>query len=628
MIKYFTKNLFLIFLIFSGLLYLFLDSVSITNAQLKQENKTFEKISLPYEGLSNTNNETFIFSVDINSKIAQNKKIHVTVDDEILSVRLNDKEISFSDIKKRYKQLVLKDYRHGYDFILPLKYGKNKLVIKTKNYAKGGYTFKIAQNYFYIDFLIFFLLLVVPVIVVLVNFLDKNMHYLYKSFRYISKLNFTKIKNYYIYLPFFIIVLGIGLRLFYFGIYGHSSYQHDQGYHIEFIKYFAENWALPLPDKAIEFPQQPLYYFLTGKIFAILSFLSISQDSILMFIASLSTSMMSFTLIIAYGILKNITQDRFIINTALAFLAFTPSFVFLSAQINNDPLNYFLASLALYYIIKYYNIEKFRYFVYALIFSVLVFITKVSSGMISIVLFIVLLQKYFYKYNVKENTKEILLHVKIFSIVILMFLGFSFLRVYLPSTHEFLFVNSGVFPGQEIKHLDFSYFFSFRIFDLINEGQSYVYDRVFMPVKQSFFTWQYATMLLGEYNYEKVMQSLNLNRMVYLFSLIYVVGFFSFLYYIKKMPLIVKILFPILIINQLLIANFAFSFPSVCNTDFRYNSPTIIIWAIVIASGLYQLYMNVESLRKFIIYAVVLANIAQIVWLINLLVIAKQNSIT
>jgi hypothetical protein len=623
-----SKNTFLLLLLLSGFVYIFLNLVSITNVTVKKVDRLSEKISVPYEGYSKKDNEEFVFSVDIKSKIPQTVKMHITADDEILSVSLNNQKLSFDNIKQRYGQKVLKDYKRGYNFILQLKWGINKLKVETKNYATGGYTFKIAQHYFYTDYIIFFLLIVLPIVILLIDFLDKNIdkiRELILSTRELSKYDFSR---YYIYLPLIIIFAGIALRVLYFIVYGHSSYQHDQHFHIEFIKYFSDNWTLPLPDKALEFPQQPLYYLIMGKIFAFLSYFSISEENILMFIASISTLMMSVTMFVSYGTLKNITKNQFIINTSLAFLAFTPSFIFLSAQINNDTLNYFLASVAIYYIVKFYNDDTKNSFIFALIFSALVFMTKVSSGMISIALFSVLVYKYFKFKSDNQKHVVVLSQIKIFSLVIIFFLGLSFLRVYLPSTGEFLFVKSGVFSGQEIKNLDFSYFFSFRIFDLINEGQAYVYDRVFMPVKQSFFTWQYATMLLGEYEYKKVMQNLFLNKMVYITGLIYVIGFISFFYYIKKIPLILKIFLPILVINQLLIANFAFSFPSVCNTDFRYNSPTIIIWAVIISSGLYHLYASAKNWRKTIVYAVVLVNIVEIIWIINLLLLAKKNSIT
>lgn len=625
------RPFFWLLLITAGIAYAFVHAVRIDNATLAAGGKAEKTITLPYKNSSRVSNETFVFSFTVMSRIAQEKKLFIAADDEILSVRVNGRYVSIENVKARYRQTMLKDYRRGYDFLLPLVQGANRVVVKTKNYGKGNYAFKVDVKPKYFDYAALFLLIFVPLIVLAVNALDR---YIGKIKTGVGRINSMRIfsavekKGYLSYLPTAIIFLGIVLRLAYFLVYGHASYQHDQNDHIEFIRYFSTHWELPLPDKAVEFPQQPLYYFITGKIMALLLLTGLPENDIFRFIASLSTVMMSAVLLIGYQVLKVLSDSRFVINTALAFLAFTPSLLFLSGQINNDPLNYFLATLAIYYIVQYDRSGSHRDFSASLFLSVLVFLTKVSSGMVSILLFVVLLRHYFLSGTQTVQKRKILLYIKIFAVTVSFFLGLSLLRVYLPSTGELLFVNSGVFKGQEIHALDLHYFLSFNIVSLINEGQAYVYDTDFMPVKQSFFTWQYATMLLGEYDYNRVMDTLFFNRLVYFFSLIYVVGIASFVFYFKKMPPLVKVFAALVVVNELLIVNFAFSFPSVCNTDFRYNSPTILLWSIIVAFGLSQLVNHAKRLQRPIVSAVVLAGVSQIAWTVYLLILARENTIT
>ncbi len=610
-----------------GFGYYTLFKTNISDISVTYENGNREAINLPFQKHSKKANETFIFEYVISSRIAQNKRIHMTADDEIMAVHVNDDPIALDSIKKRYKQDKLKDYKRGYNFDLPLQSGNNVVKVFTKNYNSGSYTFKIGVHLYYVDYLIFFLLLVLPFVIVMidcihryVNGLKNRALALWNKAHTLSTMPLNS-------LPMVIIVTGILLRVLYIVVYGHSSYQHDQYYHIEFIKYFAEHWSLPLPDKALEFPQQPLYYFIMGKLFALLNFAGVGEKNILMTIAGFSTFFMSAVLLIAYQTLKQLTDKAFTINTALAFLAFTPSFVFLAGQINNDPLNYFLAVLAMYYGVRYWYSNKSYHFFLALLFAVLVFLTKVSSGLISIFLFGILLYKYFLS-SQNSDKERITVHMKIFAVVILFFLGLSFLRVYLPSTHEFFFVDSGVFSGQAIKRADVSYFFSFHIIDLISEGQAYVYDKVFEALKQSYFTWQYATMLLGEYNYKRVMDNLMINKMVYATSMIYVTGFLAFIYYFKSMPFIVKMFAFMIAVNQILIMNFVMNYPSACNADFRYNSPTIMMWGSVAAFGLNALSEHVKKWQRSLHIAVVMASLVQIVWLVKILLIAKTNTIT
>lgn len=621
--------------IVAGLFYGYLHSVTVENAVVTFKNKKQKNISLPYEGYGHRKNEPFVFTFEVLSRMAQTKTFHITADDEITVLEVNGKAIDFEPILTRYQQKKLKDYFHGYDFVLPLQEGVNLVRVETVNYSKGGYTLKVGTKPTFLDFGIVFLLVIVPLINLVVNLLPRAVGSLCSVRMYRRRKRFVRRLKRRIstlpptLLPWGILVVGVLLRLLYVAVYGHGSYQHDQHYHIEFIRYFSEHWALPLPDKALEFPQQPLYYFLTGKLMALLSAAGMEEAMILDGIALLSLLMMCATLVIAYRILRQLTEERFIINTALAFLAFTPSFIFLSGQINNDPLNYFLAASAIYFIVRYDGSRRFSHFAFALLFSLLVFLTKVSSGMISIILFMVLVRKYFVADATPLDKTRVLLNLKIYAALILVFLGFSFLRVYLPSAgQEFLFVNSGVFKGQEIHHLDLSYFVSFNIFSLINEGQAYVYDTVFMPVKQSFFTWQYATMLLGEYDYKRVFQTLALNRLVYVFGLICVAGIVAFVVYFRRMPVLLKFFGVVIVINQLLIANFAFGFPSVCNTDFRYNSPTILLWGLIAAYGLQWLRLRFPTWQKRIAVAVTLAAVSQIAWSVQLLIVAKSNTVS
>jgi len=141
-------------------------------------------------------------------------------------------------------------------------------------------------------------------------------------------------------------------------------------------------------------------------------------------------------------------------------------------------------------------------------------------------------------------------------------------------------------------------------------------------VKAIFFVSQF------EYDYKRVMDTLALNRLVYFFGLVYVVGIFSFVYYIRSMPFLVKMFAVIILVNVLLIVNFALNYPSVCNTDFRYNSPTILLWGIIMAFGLHQLAGKTQRWRGAIIAAVTLAAVSEVVWTVYLLSVGRQNSIS
>ena len=168
-------------------------------------------------------------------------------------------------------------------------------------------------------------------------------------------------------------------------------------------------------------------------------------------------------------------------------------------------------------------------------------------------------------------------------------LGFTLLRVYLPIENVFHMVNSsGKFPGQIIETLNFAYFASFNIVSLFNTGYSHSLGED--AVRYSFLTYQYGTMLFGEFDYTYFLQKSGglreVMQAILLFGLLYVLGFVMYLIKLHRAPILHKFLFATLLLNLLLILKFMFSFPVVCNTDFRYFVASFILFAFVFAKGL------------------------------------------
>jgi hypothetical protein len=87
-----------------------------------------------------------------------------------------------------------------------------------------------------------------------------------------------------------ILILGVVLRILftgYFGVrenynnfWGTTTYTHDTVEHIQYIKFVAQNLSLPEVDKGLEYPQQPLYYVLTGFSYRLLQNFLASDSAI------------------------------------------------------------------------------------------------------------------------------------------------------------------------------------------------------------------------------------------------------------------------------------------------------------------------------------------------------------
>ncbi len=69
---------------------------------------------------------------------------------------------------------------------------------------------------------------------------------------------------------------------------------------------------------------------------------------------------------------------------------------------------------------------------------------------------------------------------------------------------KFYFVNSAKFPRQTIENLNSEYLFSFNFLELLKQGFSYLFGAD--EVRFSLPTYQFGTMLFGEFDYRYFVQ--------------------------------------------------------------------------------------------------------------------------
>lgn len=402
----------------------------------------------------------------------------------------------------------------------------------------------------------------------------------------------------------FLIFLGMIIRIVYFSKFGIFAFQHDFGAHIELIKYISSHWTLPMASQGLEYPQQPLYYLITAAIYSVLAYFDFMEENILHGIGFFSLLCSFIFLYYSDKFIALLTASRWVRGVAIAYLAFTPSIVYISARINNDVLVMALSSFSLYYIIKSYKSNFVESFTPALIGVSLLFMTKLSAATIEILFFTLLLMTYF-KAHLQE-IKSIQQRMYIFGLVGIFLLGFSLLRIYLPIENDFqMVISSGDYEGQSIHNIDFGYFSSFYLVPLLETGYSFVFGRD--EIRYSFLTYQYGTMFFGEFDYKEFFYPYTyvkiIMQAILSFGLIYIVGLFGFLIRFFHFPLLYKILFGIVLINFILIVKYVLFYPSICNTDFRYFAGSLPILAIVFALGL-------DYLRQFkIIYMMLNLNL-------------------
>lgn len=537
------------------------------------------------------------FSFTLNSHISQSIKLQIKADSyEFLQISCNQEKIPFE----------IKGYRWfdsgGEQVIFNLHKGENKCqaLVHTK---KKKFIPIVKQKLTFFDYIVLFILLLMPIYhIVFTSFmrvLAKIKHLTRASTAHKYNNDDTNYKL----SIFLMLILFIGalIRVLYFQKFGIMHFQHDWQGHVGFIKYVANNWSLPMPTKDLQFPQQPLYYFISAAIYDIGMKLGLSSASALFNVGYFSLFCSLAFLYYSYKLISLLTQNKWTGSIALSFIAFTPSFVYLCARINNDSLTMALSVFSLYYIVKSCNSNFSNSFYPALIGTSLLFLTKVTASTIEILFFTLLIVSYIQNSSSKQ-TNKLKERLYVFGTIGIFLLGFTLLRTYLPIEDSFHMVNSSnAFPGQIIKSLDFSYFASFNIYELIQTGYSHVFGED--AIRYSFSTYQYGTMFFGEFKYASYIANnewfKKIMQVILALGLIYPLAFIIFTFKLYRSPILYKLLYATVILNLILILNFISSYSVVCNTDFRYFTPSFVLFAFIFAQGLE--YLSYNKLLKYIV---------------------------
>ena len=569
--KFFSKSLIVsICLIACGWLYIIVGSADIGyTARLNEAEISSLSIGEKYK-----NRRALYYKVPIDSNLSHSVKLNVISDNPIVGVWLGNNTVHK---KREYPETrtTFQDRTYGDEYLVNLDSKTNLLIFKFTHH-NDNFRFIVKQKYETFDLTIIFLFILIPI-----AYLGSQIFcFLLARSSLWSRYAFAA--------PFAVYMIGFAilLRLYYFVDMGHITFQHDYQGHIEFIKFFAENFTLPLPHKAWEYPQQPLYYVLTGSLFAVARSFGLTEWQGLWTVGWATVFINAVSLIYAYRLVRLFTTNILVQNLTMAFLCFTPSLIYMSTRISNDPFAASFAILALFYIVSSYQQDFKRHFGAALFWCTALFLTKVSAVAIEIMFFILLIMKY------RSDSDLMNKRIMWFSVVGFTVLSYTLYRAYYPAAGEFHLVNSGIWPGQDLRPLTLDYLLSFNFLDLLQAGQSLIGDNDIDAITHSFPTYQYGTMLFGEFGYaywqDKNLFLLPLQQFIILVALIVPVGWFAYCF-LQKKSILEWMLVLISAITLVLIIKFIFSYPSVSNTDFRYHVASFFALALFFASGIGQL---------------------------------------
>lgn len=555
-------------------------------------------------------------SFNIQSYIPQDITLHIRAKrNELKSVRCNNKTINFPLRSRLWFERVTKEVHFH------VHKGDNYCEILTQE-GKRLAPFIVKRKFTYINYFILFSLLGIVFITnifgIFVWLIDKIKNkYTFENLQEMKEFKDKKISM----VLMSIVLLGAILRVVYYYNFGVTHFQHDWAGHVEFIKYISNTWTLPLGEKGLQFPQQPLYYIITGGLYSLLTEFKIGSSQSLYYIGYFSLFCSFMFLYYGAKFFTLISNSKWVQVVAMSFIVFTPSLVYMSARINNDVLVMALSAFTLYHIVSAYQTSFEKSFTPALVGVSLLFMTKLSAVPMEILLFLLLLYSYVSMKD-KNIRKKIKQKLYIFSLVGIFFLGLTLLKDYLPIENSFHMVNSsGNFPGQMIKPMDIDYFSTYNLPTLLRVGYSHVFGDD--TIRYSFLTYQYGTMFFGEFKYISYFNNSNILKIIMqiilLVGTIFIMGFITYAIKLRRMSFLYKILYVTVILNLLLILRFVILYPVVCNTDFRYSVVSYILFAFIFAKGLEFIQFNkwIMYIRNVLLTVIVVNEILFFIFLFS-----------
>ncbi|HSC67162.1 MAG TPA: hypothetical protein VLC79_05710 [Cellvibrio sp.] len=517
--------------------------------------------------------------------------LRIIPDDEILALKINQRQVDLSIISPNER----KDYSRGFTYELNsfLQPGDNQVEILYSD--QGGLMgIVIAAEAGKNTSRLIYLLGTLMALIVAVKFL--------RHFKFSTPIK----------------VLFIGallIRLVYFSVTTADIREHDLGDHIGYTEYLTQHWMPPPIDYAVggAFFHPPLYYY-TGALVYKATQLAGANNKVILYrvqqvlVLIYSMGFVLFGLMILQELLnlyrKPVTKSNDVAPLTLlelkeqpqepqlgliarlcksfkeekvfwiigALFAFWPVAIIHSVRLGNDPLLYFLFTASLYFITRWYRLDKKRDLMIASLIGAAAILTKANGEILVAVLGVIGLYKML-------STKQWVTYFKMaIAPCLIMLLAVAItvgpgLILKMQGKRDKLYIDNidGLSQANLVGNTASNYFwFDAKVF--ITEPYTDPYDD--RMGRQYFWNYLGKTGLFGEFKYPAL---LNKNTAV-ICSFLAVLMFIYMLYGIYRMiKEDFKRMAPVLLSGFFLWAGVTYmrmTFPA--NIDFRYIVPIIL----------------------------------------------------
>lgn len=194
-------------------------------------------------------------------------------------------------------------------------------------------------------------------------------------------------------------------------------YNYQNGGHFGYIGYIFSNGKLPVgsPKDFWCFFNPPLFYIISTVFIKIQNLAGLSIDLCFENLQILSVLYTTVFNIYVYRILKEMNVKKSLI-FVLLFVGLSPAMIIMSGSLNNDILSIMLATMAIFYTIKWYKSDKLKDLLKIAITISLSIMTKISTALVAVAIAFVFLFKVI---NNKEQLKKYIKHFTLFAIIAL-----------------------------------------------------------------------------------------------------------------------------------------------------------------------------------------------------------------
>ncbi len=540
-----------------------------------------------YSQKSNPNIRHYLVSGDILYHSYQSPVFHITPDDCLRYLIVNESPVSLTEIPQQQ----LCDYNNGFNINLGLylKGGENSFRMDIEDFG-GDFAIKMyplcpqgMKAFFVIAFLVGF------------GFFWKKIGLDNKS----------------------IFISSVAIIIYFTNLFHSvpSQYNYDWGGHIEYIYYVLSHFAPPVPNAGREFYHPALYYYITALAIKIFGFLGYNNFDVNIRLVSLGffIGFLTFSTLT----LRQAIKSRFYY-LALSALVFWPVGVTMASRIDNDIPLYFFYSAAFYYLVLWINNPTSKFLNLAFIFTGLAVATK-SNG---VILFPIIGVAIAYKWKQGSVTfKELFNRQLLISLLITFALcstnfGRTAYQHFINGTSMGIIPNTGIFGdgiGMRVMNRPY-YFLSFNYDIFMQEPFFTVWND--QTGRQYFWNTLLKSSLFGEFTWNEPTLAIILGFILLLMILYAAVPVISLMASNRRpFPESPEIKFYLitLVISLLSLAMARIVYPLSCSQDFRYIYPVIIpcliIYNIVLerhlAKSLHRIYwLGISLVSSFALLSV------------------------